>query len=330
MAKSTNNIKLGLFTFAGAALLILSLYLIGAKGNLFSKTITINGIFQNAEGLMSGNNVRFAGINVGTVKEVSILNDTTVSVQMIIERDAQKFIRIGSLTTIGSDGLMGNKLVNISTPLDSVNSKVIEEGDTLYSLKSVGTDEMLRTLSSTNTNINDITNDIKVLSKKLRDNSSVLDLLSDSSLVLTIKASLANLESTTKNANAFSANLDVMVANMKAGDGIAGKLTSDKKSADEFESLLKNLNDASDTAKLALHHMHEFMRDLNLTPGPLGVLARDTVMGNDLRITMHNLKVSTANLNENMLAMRRNFLFRKYFKEQDKELEKAKKDSLGN
>jgi hypothetical protein len=31
-----------------------------------------------------------------------------------------------------------------------------------------------------------------------------------------------------------------------------------------------------------------------------------------------------------MLAMRRNFLFRKYFKEQDKELEKAKKDSLGN
>jgi len=330
MAKSTNNIKLGLFTFTGAALLILCLYLIGAKGNLFSKTITINGIFKNAEGLMSGNNVRFAGINVGTVKEVSILNDTTVSVKMIIERDAQKFIRIGSLTTIGSDGLMGNKLVNINTPLESVNSKVIEEGDTLYSLKSVGTDEMLRTLSSTNTNINDITNDIKVLSNKLRDNSSVLNLLSDSSLVLTIKASLANLESTTKNANAFSANLDVMVANMKAGEGVAGKLTSDKKSADEFETLLQNLKDASDSAKLTLHHMHQFMRDLNLTPGPLGVLARDTVMGNDLRITMHNLKLSSISLNENMIAMRRNFLFRKYFKEQEKELEKAKKDSLGN
>jgi phospholipid/cholesterol/gamma-HCH transport system substrate-binding protein len=330
MAKSTNNIKLGLFTFTGAALLILCLYLIGAKGNLFSKTITINGIFKNAEGLMSGNNVRFAGINVGTVKEVSILNDTTVSVKMIIERDAQKFIRIGSLTTIGSDGLMGNKLVNINTPLESVNSKVIEEGDTLYSLKSVGTDEMLRTLSSTNTNINDITNDIKVLSNKLRDNSSVLNLLSDSSLVLTIKASLANLESTTKNANAFSANLDVMVANMKAGEGVAGKLTSDKKSADEFETLLQNLKDASDSAKLTLHHMHQFMRDLNLTPGPLGVLARDTVMGNDLRITMHNLKLSSISLNENMIAMRRNFLFRKYFKEQEKELEKAKKDSVGN
>ncbi len=117
---------------------------------------------------------------------------------------------------------------------------------------------------------------------------------------------------------------------MEAGEGLAGKLTSDKKSSDEFETLLKNLKDASDSAKQTLHHMHEFMRDLNLTPGPLGLLARDTVMGNDLRATMHNLKLSSIKLDENMVAMRRNFLFRKYFKEQEKELEKAKKDSLGN
>jgi phospholipid/cholesterol/gamma-HCH transport system substrate-binding protein len=65
------------------------------------------------------------------------------------------------------------------------------------------------------------------------------------------------------------------------------------------------------------------MKDLNLTPGPLGVLARDTVMANDMKGMIANLNRSTSLLNENLEAMRSNFLFRKYFKKKARE-EKAK------
>ena len=98
---------------------------------------------------------------LGTSFNVKIVNDTTVLVTMIIEKESNKFIRKNSMTDIGSDGLMGNKLINIST--SGSDSPIVEENDTLQSNKSVGTDEMLHTLSNTNMNVYDI---FKIITSK--------------------------------------------------------------------------------------------------------------------------------------------------------------------
>jgi len=322
MEKTKNYIKLGLFVIVGTILLVLALYLIGSKRNLFSETLKVNTLFKNIGGLLPGNNVRFAGINIGTVQKVKIVNDTTVIVTMIIEIDSKKFIRKNSLTDIGSDGLMGNKLINISA--SNSDSPVIEENDTLISLKSVGTDEMMHTLSNTNMNVYDISTDLKTIMKRINNNSVLWHLLSDTSLARNVRNSLANVESTSNNANLLSANLEKMVNDIHNGKGAAGKLIGDKEFADNLATSMANLKDASDTAKLALHHMHEFMRDLNITPGPLGVLARDTAMANDLKSIMQNMDRSTRVLEEDLKAMQSNFLLRKYFKNK----EKAESDSL--
>ena len=86
------NIRLGLFVITGTALLILALYFIGSNSNLFSKTFKLYARFETVNGLKKGNNVRYAGIDVGTIKNIEIVNDTTIRVEMSVEADLKKVI----------------------------------------------------------------------------------------------------------------------------------------------------------------------------------------------------------------------------------------------
>src|SRR3989337_310265 len=106
----SRNIRLGIFVLAGTAFLIMLLYFIGSKQNLFGSTFRISAQFYSVNGLMPGNNVRFAGIDVGTVERVEIISDSTVSVTMLIEEKVRHYIKKNAVAIVGTDGLMGNKL----------------------------------------------------------------------------------------------------------------------------------------------------------------------------------------------------------------------------
>src|SRR4051812_7579627 len=147
-ANTKRNIRLGIFVIAGTVLLIAALYLIGSKQNLFGNSFRLQARFYNVGGLMQGNNVRFAGIDVGTVEWVRIENDTVVLVSMLLDKDVQKFIRKNAVATVGTDGLMGNKLVNINSGGDLAPQ--VENGDEIRSRRPVEMDEMVRTLDVTN------------------------------------------------------------------------------------------------------------------------------------------------------------------------------------
>ncbi len=79
MAKRVvNNVKLGIFVLGGLLFLVFLLYMIGKNRNMFGNTYVLKARFENVSGLVAGNNVRFSGIQAGTVKKVKILNDTTL------------------------------------------------------------------------------------------------------------------------------------------------------------------------------------------------------------------------------------------------------------
>jgi phospholipid/cholesterol/gamma-HCH transport system substrate-binding protein len=113
--KGIENIKVGTLVIAGLLFLIFTLYMIGKNRNLLGKTFVITAVVHNVNGLMPGNNVRFKGIDVGTVKSIEITNDTLINVIMIIDDKMQPFIKKNAIASIGTDGLMGNKLVNINS-----------------------------------------------------------------------------------------------------------------------------------------------------------------------------------------------------------------------
>src|SRR5574343_447179 len=114
MNKKWSNTRLGIFVLVALSILIAGLYLIGKDTNLFSRNYSLRSRFSNPGGLVKGNNVRYAGIQVGTVKKITLLNDTTIEVLMYIDEDMKAYIHKDDIASLGTDGLVGNRLINIT------------------------------------------------------------------------------------------------------------------------------------------------------------------------------------------------------------------------
>jgi phospholipid/cholesterol/gamma-HCH transport system substrate-binding protein len=111
----TRNLKLGIFTMGGLLFIVFMLYMIGSSRNMFSSNFEISARFRSVNGLMAGNNVRLSGIDVGTIRRIDFINDTSVQVVMVIEKKVRPFIKKNSLASVGTDGLIGSKLININS-----------------------------------------------------------------------------------------------------------------------------------------------------------------------------------------------------------------------
>src|SRR6478752_9985361 len=86
MEKTTSQkIRLGIFVIIGLVLFIVMVYFIGKKQKMFGDTSELYSVFENVNGLELGNNVRYSGVNVGTVTEIIMINDTMIKVTMIID-----------------------------------------------------------------------------------------------------------------------------------------------------------------------------------------------------------------------------------------------------
>ena len=116
MSNNLANAKLGIFIFLGSTLLVVLIFLLGNKDQLFTSTFTLKAYFKNTEGLRNGASVRFGGIDIGAVKDIQILNDTTgrVEITMRIKEEVKRFIKKDSRASIETEGLVGNKVVMIS------------------------------------------------------------------------------------------------------------------------------------------------------------------------------------------------------------------------
>src|ERR1035437_314796 len=112
------NILLGFFVLIGIILFIIGIFLVGSKSGMFTKAFPITAKFTNATGLKVGSNVRYNGVRVGIVKSVTLINDTLVQVDMQIEENRRPYILKGAVATIASDGLMGDKIVNITAGMN--------------------------------------------------------------------------------------------------------------------------------------------------------------------------------------------------------------------
>lgn len=198
MKKNTGNkIRLGIFVFVGVILFIVGIYFIGDQKQLFSSTFSIKGIFKNVNGLKIGNNVQFSGINVGTVSSIEIISDTSVSVNMTIEEGTRKFIRKNASAIIGSEGLMGNKIISIIPGTN--DEKTIENNDLIKTCIPVSIDDILVKVKVTADNAAIISEQLaEILLKVNNGNGTISRLLQDSTIAENINKTLINLRRSTK------------------------------------------------------------------------------------------------------------------------------------
>jgi phospholipid/cholesterol/gamma-HCH transport system substrate-binding protein len=194
MKKNTGNtIRLGAFISLGIAVLILGIYFIGERQQLFRRTFRVSGVFRDVAGLQEGNNVRFSGINVGTVDNIAIVSDTSVKVEILISESTRKFIKKDAVASIGSEGLMGNKTLTINP--GTGGKMEIENNDTVGTVQPINMDDILTSLKTTIDNTSRITSDLSRITGTIQSGKGTIGrLLMNQSDAQRIDSILVNLE----------------------------------------------------------------------------------------------------------------------------------------
>lgn len=309
-----NNTKLGLFVLTGLLFLMILLYMIGRNRSLFGSNYLLKTRFENVQGLIPGNNVRYAGIQAGTVKKLQILNDTTVEVTMIVETKMEDIIRKDAITSIGTDGLVGNKVLNIVP--GELNAPIAKNGDLLTSKKPIDTEKILSTLSQTNNDVAIIVSGLKNTVERINNSSALWDLLSDDQMANNIKNFAKNIQLAASKASSVSNDVQLIVDGLKKGNGSMGILLKDT-------ILASNLNKTSHNLLLITSQLNtvvsDIQNDINSGKGPANSLLKDTMMVNKINKSLSNIQMGTDGFNQNMEALKNSFLFRGYFKRQEKQ-----------
>lgn len=322
MKKETRKyFQLGLFVVTGLTIFIVAIYLIGENQNMFKKTFTISANFNNVGGLMLGNNVRYSGINIGTVRHINMVNDSTIQVDMNIEEKMVKHIKKDAIATIGTDGLVGNMIVNIIP--GKGKESVVVSGDFIQSYTKIGTEDMLNTLSTTNENAALLTAKLLKVADALSDDKGTLGMLiNDTTVSANLKQTFNQLRITSMEANKAMRELNFLISSLDIENSVAGTLLNDSLQAQKVNSIIANLDESSSEIKGVITNLNETITRFKEGEGAFNYLSNDKELVENLEQIMNNINEGTEKFNENMEALKHNFLTKGYFKKLERQAKK--------
>jgi phospholipid/cholesterol/gamma-HCH transport system substrate-binding protein len=295
------KVRLGLFIIGGLALFVLAIFIIGKQQNLFNPVFKLTTTFYNVSGLRAGNNIRFSGINVGTVTTIKIINDSTVWVEMIVRQEIKQFIKSDSEVAIGSEGLIGDRLLIITQ--GSINSGEVREDQELKSAEPVEMDDIIVSLKVTAENVEVITAQLAETMLTInRGNGTLGKLIHDSTIAKNIDQTIANFK--------------------KSSEGLDETIEVTKENVFAF---MESLKVSAGKTEIASQQLGEIMTQINSGEGTIGRLIQDTTMAYNLNETLINFSSTSKGLDETIEGLKHTFPLKRYFR---KKAEKAVEDSI--
>ena len=293
-----NSVLLGIFVIGALALLIGVLFLIGNRQQLFSDTFELKSNFENVAGLREGSFVNYSGINVGSVDKIEIKSGNVIEVTMLIDKKVKEFIKKDSKVSIVTEGLVGNKIIEISP--GSVNSSSVESGDIIASVKPVTTEDILINLNKAGESASNLAGDLSGIVQKVNEGKGTIgQLINNESLYYT-------LDSTFRSFSSYSGKINTVINSL--GETIQ-RITTD------FDQLSSNLLDITT-------NFSDVSEKINSSQSLVGTLLTDTVFANNLKEVIEYANKTTQNLErgafgfyQNMEALKHNFLFKGYFED---------------
>lgn len=286
------------FIIIGLLLFLVAIFVIGSKQNMFTSTMKINSIFETVSGLLEGSNVRFNGISVGTVDKINIVSGNKVMVEMTIVSSVRKFIKRDSQVKIISEGLIGNKIVDITPGGQDVPS--VDEGGWLVSVKPVEAEDIMKSLKETGDNASIVTKDLAdIISKVANGEGTLGQLIYNSSLYNGVDSTMRGFAISTGLVNNVLRNIASSV------DVITTEVIP---MTQKIRSITEDISDITNK--------------MNSSQSVVGTLLTDTNFANHLKSLIRNADQTTANLeqgsfsfSQNMEALKHNFLFKGYFED---------------
>ncbi len=192
--------RLGLFVLVGFLLFVVAIFVIGRQKNLFNPVYKLTTSFYNVSGLQVGNNIRFCGINVGTVSYLKIINDSSIMVDMLINKEYDGLIKNDCRVAISSEGLIGDRILVIHK--GSTGSPFAKDGNTLSSFEPIEADDIMASLEVSTANTEIITDQLAEILVKINNGNGTLSrLIQDESMAENINKTLKNLKSSSEGLN---------------------------------------------------------------------------------------------------------------------------------
>lgn len=292
------ELKVGLFVVAALVVGSVLIFVVGNQRNIFRTKTPYYSVFHNVGGLRSGMPVRIAGVDVGTVGKVELKNDGHILVVINIVDSYAPLVRRGGLATIGSKGMLGDKLLDISVgtgppvpPGGEITSS--EPKDIFTTLQDTGTSaqEVLANLRTGTEALRDpqFGRDVAALTRNLEQvtrmlatgNGAVQRLMTDEQLAGRLDHTLTQLDVATTELARTSRSFRGIADEVRTGDGTAHELVY----GDSGTRLVRNLADA--TSELA-----QLLRQVRTGDG----LAHDVIYENEARELIANLTEASADL----------------------------------
>lgn len=305
------SVVVGLFTTLAIALFVAGILLVGRINAAFDRSIAVTTVFADAGGLQAGDKVWFSGLEVGTVEDLGF-DGQGVKVELAIAQDAARHVPADALAKLGSDGLIGNKIVVLyeGTP----GGAPLTDGQVVVAGDAISTEDMIAMFQENNENVLAITEDLKVVTAKLAaGEGSAGKLLADDELYTRVKSTVASLEGAAANAERMTRSLTAYTGKLDREGTLAYELVNDREvfasvrsTADRAESLVSSLEAAATDPDSAM-----------------GTLLHDEEAGADVKQAIENLNESTRLLAEDLEAVQHNFLLRRFFKKRAEEEEVA-------
>ena len=301
MSNNLANAKLGIFIFLGSTLLVILIFLLGNKDQLFTSTFTIKAYFKNTEGLRNGASVRFGGIDIGAVKSIKIIADTTgrVEVSMRVKEDVKRFIKKDSRASIETEGLVGNKVVMIS--MGSPNADEITEGGTILSKEPLSFSDIVYETQGIMAYTKEMTKNLSEIVYKVNQGEGTIGrILNDDELY----RAATNLTNTAdKNLNSITSDMrEVLALFDNLGKGVEDVVANVNKIVGRVDTVLAGVSEGKGLLGSLVSEKGKEGKTLNQILENLVVVSEDA-------------KTSASRLAENMEALKHNWLFKSYFEE---------------
>jgi phospholipid/cholesterol/gamma-HCH transport system substrate-binding protein len=198
----SQTFRLGLFIVATLAVLVAGVFLIGSRESLLQSTYRVKSDFQNVAGLADGADVRVGGLHEGTVKHIQLPNtpDGKVTVSMDLQKGSRDVLKKDSVASIKSEGLIGDKYVEISFGSD--NAAQLKNGDTIASEPPLDmsnlvkkADQLLDSAKSGVADLNGTASNLKSISAKVNEGQGTVGaLINDKTVYQKVSAGATALD----------------------------------------------------------------------------------------------------------------------------------------
>jgi phospholipid/cholesterol/gamma-HCH transport system substrate-binding protein len=314
MVKLSSEAKVGLLVAVGSVVLLYMTLIVGKYQFGGNKGYILTASFESVSGLDEKAAVRMAGVLIGTVEKVELI-DSHARVFMRIDQKVQ--IRRGSEAAIKTEGLLGDKYVEIlppsagsgGSPVSAApgggaaggQSKTLQPGENIQvTVSPSDVDKLIGQLSAISDDIKQVTGSLRQVFGTERGVRSMEDILAD------LRKTTANIQEFSYTLRSDGSELVMRMNELAASlNGVVGE------NRENLKVTMENVREASRNAELALASIENAAKKIERGEGTLGKLVSDDSMYNNIDSAAKGLSnyVSRVERMQTIMGFRTQYMF---------------------